>query len=268
MLSLGIYGNTKLKGNIMRKVTYHAEDLRELFRREKVLTMDAMKKALGTHVKMTVFRKLHTLCYRTSYSHAGKYYMLDEMADYDQHGLWSFGSIHFSRYGSLLRTIEALVCASEAGYFAYELQQILKVGVHGALLRLHSTGRLQRQKIAQGYLYMSLENWQLQLEHRKDAIEASVAAAQQDATDLDSPEIQKYLLRFLSTLNEKQRRLYVGFESMKLGWGGDTMMSRITGMNVKTIAQGRKELQSHNITCDRIRRAGGGRPPLEKKLKS
>lgn len=252
----------------MRKVTYHAGALRELFRREKVLTMDVMKEVLGTNVKMTVFRKLHALSYRTSYSHAGKYYTLDEIADYDQHGLWSFGSIRFSRYGSLLRTIEVLVCASEAGYFAYELQQILRVGVHGALFRLYSTGQLQRQQIAQGYLYMSLENWPLQLENRKDAIEASVMAAQQDATDFDSPQIRRYLLRFLSTLNEKQRRLYVGFESMKLGWGGDTKMSRITGMNVKTIAQGRKELQSHNIRCDRIRRAGGGRPPLEKKLKS
>jgi len=251
----------------MRTVTYHAEGLRELFRRERVLTMEAMKKVLGTNVKMTVFRKLRTLSYRTSYSHAGKYYTLDEIADYDQHGLWSFGSIRFSRYGSLLWTIEALVCASEAGCFASELQQILRVGVQEALLKLYSTDRLHRQQIDREYLYMSVENWRLQLENRKEALKASVTLAQGDGTDFDSPEIQKYLLRFLSTLNEKQRRLYVGFESMKLGWGGDTKMSRITGMNVKTIAQGRKELQSHAITCDRIRRVGGGRPSLEKKLK-
>lgn len=252
----------------MRTVTYHAENLRELFRKEKVLTMEAMKKALGTKVKMTVVRKLHTLCYRTSYSHAGKYYMLDEMADYDERGLWSFGSVRFSRHGSLLRTIEALVCGSEAGYYASELQEILRVGVQGALLKLHSTGRLLRQKIAQGYLYVSAENWPLQLENRKDVVEASLTAAQRDETDFGLPEIEKYLFGFLSILNEKQRRLYVGFESMRLGWGGDTKMSRITGMNVKTIAKGRQELRSHHISCDRIRRAGGGRPPLEKKRKS
>ena len=65
-------------------------------------------------------------------------------------------------------------------------------------------------------------------------------------------------------LNEKQRRLYVGFESMKLGRSGDLILSRITDMNVKTIARGRKELLSHDISPDRIRREGAGRPAIKK----
>lgn len=252
----------------MRTITIRAEDLQALFQRERVVTLDAMKRTLGTSVKMTVFRKLKTLSYCASYSHAGRYYTLDEIADYDKHGLWSFGQIRFSKYGSLIRTIEALVGAAEAGYFASELQQILKVGVQAALLKLYSEGRLHREKIAQGYLYMSVDNWQLQLGNRKHAIEASVAAAEQPATCYDAPGIRKCLVTFLSTLDEKQRRLYVGFESMKLGRGGDTTMSRITGMNSKTIAKGRKELQSHNISVDRVRAPGGGRHPLEKKRMS
>jgi hypothetical protein len=69
----------------------------------------------------------------------------------------------------------------------------------------------------------------------------------------------------LSTLDERQRRLYVGLESKKLGHGGDHQLSVITGMSVPTIARGRKELDQE-VRSARIRRPGAGRKPIEKKL--
>ena len=42
--------------------------------------MPELKKALGTDADVTVFRKLQQLAYRTSYSHRGSYYTLDETA--------------------------------------------------------------------------------------------------------------------------------------------------------------------------------------------
>jgi len=36
-------------------------------------------------------------------------------------------------------------------------------------------------------------------------------------------------------------------------------------MDVHTIARGRRELDAHDIQLDRIRKAGGGRPSVEKK---
>ena len=71
---------------------------------------------------------------------------------------------------------------------------------------------------------------------------------------------------FLSTLDEHQRRLYVGLESKKLGYGGDQQLALITGMNVETIAKGRHELEQAEPT-DRIRAPGGGRIPVEKKTR-
>jgi hypothetical protein len=72
-------------------------------------------------------------------------------------------------------------------------------------------------------------------------------------------------MRFLSSiLNEQHRRLYLGMESLKLGHGGDVRISEITGVNVKTIARGRDELQAQEITVDRIRQVGAGRPPVKK----
>ncbi|HPG30463.1 MAG TPA: hypothetical protein PLQ81_06720 [bacterium] len=39
-------------------------------------------------MKMTIFRKLKELSYITSYSHAGKYYTLNEIAKYNENGIW------------------------------------------------------------------------------------------------------------------------------------------------------------------------------------
>ena len=66
-----------------------ANDLRQLFRVHSILTLDELKSALGTQVAMTVFRKLRPLAYLSSYSHRGKYYTLNEIARFDQFGLWS-----------------------------------------------------------------------------------------------------------------------------------------------------------------------------------
>ena len=71
---------------------------------------------------------------------------------------------------------------------------------------------------------------------------------------------------FLSTLDEHQRRLYVGLESQKLGHGGDRQLAVITGMSVDTIAQGRHDLEQAEPT-ECIRTLGGGRWPVEKKTR-
>lgn len=249
----------------MRTVQYTTERLVKLFKRKSVLTLDMIKEALGTTVKMTAFRKLKTLSYRTSYSHAGRYYTLDERASYDENGLWSYNRIQFSNDGSLIKTIERLIDSAESGYFASELKRTLKVRVQDTLFKLYCSQKVIRKQIGGEYLYLSADKWQDQLERRKRLIEANEKEkGLYFQSGFDSPEVRSSLELFLSTLNEKQRRLYVGFESMKLGRGGDVLFSRITGMNVKTIARGRKELLSHDINPDRIRREGAGRPAVKK----
>lgn len=249
----------------MRPVQYSTEGLVRLFHQRTVLTLDIIAEALGTSVRMTVFRKLNSLSYRTSYSHAGKYYTLDEIARYDEYGLWSFNRIHFSKYGSLINTLAFLIDSAESGYFASELKRMLKVRVQDTLFKLYRRQKVSREQIGGEYLYLSTERWEDQLERRKRLIEASEKEkGLYFHSGFDSPEVRSCLQLFLATLNEKQRRLYVGFESMKLGRGGNVIISRITGMNVKTIARGRKELLSHDITPERIRREGAGRPSIKK----
>ena len=112
----------------------------ELFRRSKIATMPELKEALGTDVDVTVFRKLKELGYRTSYSHRGGYYTLKEISLFNDLGLWSFRSVWFSRYGTLVSTCEAFVSGSAAGYFAEELDNVLHVEAKAALLSYSNFG--------------------------------------------------------------------------------------------------------------------------------
>jgi hypothetical protein len=72
---------------------------------------------------------------------------------------------------------------------------------------------------------------------------------------------------FLSRLDEQQQRWYVALESKRLGHGGDTFLSLVTGMHVQTIRRGREELDAElaDRPTDRVRLPGGGRPLVEKK---
>ena len=71
----------------------------------------------------------------------------------------------------------------------------------------------------------------------------------------------------VSTLNEAQRRRYVGSMSQTKDGYSDRELWRITGLDVKTIRRGRREIASESAAQmgSRVRRAGGGRKRAEKK---
>ena len=88
-----------------------------------------------------------------------------------------------------------------------------------------------------------------------------------DASVLEvSPEEAKAaILLFYSLLDEQQRRLYAGLESLKLGRGGDRQLADFLGLDPHTVARGRQQLLSQDVEVDRARKAGAGRKRVEKK---
>ena len=251
----------------MRSETFHADDLVKVLRRSKIATMSELKKALGTDVDVTVFRKLKQLAYRTSYSHRGSYYALDETALFDQNGLWSFQSVWFSRHGTLLDTAQAWVEDSAAGRYVEELDSLLHVGTKEPLLRLVQSQRLVREPVEGLYLYCSIDpalrQRQLLARH---VLQAEPGLADSLVRGEGVPdELKAAMVLFMSMLNEKQRRLYAGLESLKMGYGGDRQMAEFIGMDPHTVAKGRRELLEQDLAVDRIRKTGGGRKRVEKK---
>jgi len=85
----------------------------------------------------------------------------------------------------------------------------------------------------------------------------------------DHPEkiLHHWMNVFFSRLDEQQRRWYAALEAQRLGHGGATLVSQITGIHVDTIRQGRYELEKdlEGRPVDRVRLPGGGRKPIEEK---
>ena len=102
----------------MRPTVFSADVLRRFLRKNRIATLPQLKHLLGTEAPITVFRKLKELSYRTSYSHRGCFYTLDEIATFDEQGLWSSDSVWFSRQGTLVATTEDCVTQSE-GLFRF-----------------------------------------------------------------------------------------------------------------------------------------------------
>jgi hypothetical protein len=85
------------------------------------------------------------------------------------------------------------------------------------------------------------------------------------ALQVSPDELKTAILLFYSLLDEQQRRLYAGLESIKLGRGGDTLLADFLALEPHTVARGRQQLLNQDVASDRTRRQGGGRVSTEKK---
>src|ERR1019366_8019494 len=251
---------------IMRPLSFDPQAIRKHLLRHKIATLPELKTALATSADPTVFRKLKLLVSLSSYPHRGSYYALREAARFDDAGLWSHDAVWFSRYGTLVSTIESFVNQSPRGWFADELADILHAEVQDPLHDLVRAERLRRSEVAGRFLYTSADSRQArdQLRARQTA-RAVPLVADPSALQGSPDELKAAILLFYSLLDEQQRRLFAGLESIKLGHGGDSVLAEFLGLDPHTVARGRQQLLDQNISTGRTRRSGGGRKPVEKK---
>ncbi len=249
----------------MRLAVFSANVLRRFLRRNRIATLPQLKQLLRTEADITVFRKLKELSYRTSYSHRGSFYTLDEIATFDDRGLWSFDAVWFSRYGTLVATAEDCVTQSRSGYFASELEEVLHVPVKEPLLQLVAQGRIARQPVSGLYLYCAGDprTRQRQLQARQALLGQAAAASAVLPSGNVFDELRAAIVLFAGLLDEQQRRLYAGLESLQLG--SDRQIAELLGLDPHTVAKGRRQLLAQDVEADRVRAAGGGRKPVEKK---
>lgn len=252
--------------NIMRPPSFDPQILRTYLRRHHIADLPTLKQALGTQADLTVFRKLQPLGYLSSYTHRGRFYTLREIARFDEDGLWSHEAVWFSRHGTLVNTLEAWVTQSSQGWFADELTDRLHVDVQDPLHDLVRRGRLRRVESTGRFLYTTAD-----ARRSKDQVRARRTAhavplvADATALAVSPDELKAAILLFYSVLDEQQRRLYAGLESIKLGRGGDTILATFLNLDPHTVARGRQQLLDHDVALARTRRVGGGRIPVEKK---
>lgn len=250
----------------MRTLSFEPEALRKHLLRHKIATLPELKEALGATADLTVFRKLKLLDYLSSYTHRGRYYALRETARFNDAGLWSHDSVWFSRHGTLVATIESFVNQSPRGWFADEMADALHAEVQDPLHDLVRGGRLRRTEVAGRFLYTSADGRQARDQIRtRQAASAVPLVADASALQVSPDELKAAILLFYSLLDEQQRRLFAGLESIKLGHGGDSAVATFLGLDPHTVARGRQQLLDQNVLSERTRRSGGGRKPVEKK---
>lgn len=269
MRLLALTSFSRWANSLIMSTRYPTDALAEFLKRHKIATRKQLEEELGNPARCTFFRKLGQLEYLSSYSHRGMYYTLKSVARFSSAGLWECKSVWFSRFGNLLDTAEAFVQRAEAGYSAPELMDILHVKTKHALGQLCRDGRLQREKIGPSYVYLSLDDdvARRQRKVREAHGRQSFAALIVKNPKLAEEEAKAALLLFCSILDEKQRRLYAGLESLKLGHGGDVHIASLLGMDPHTVARGRQELMGGELDSEGLRTEGGGRLPQEKKLR-
>ena len=253
----------------MRPTSFDASVLLRHLRRRMIADLPELKRILRTDTGLTVFRKLKQLDYLASYTHRGRFYTLGEIVRFDERGLWSHEAVWFSRYGTLLATVEAFVNSSAHGYYAPELADALHAEVQEPLRHLVQLQRLSRMEVDGRFLYTAIDN----PERRRQTLarrsaQAVPVAVHSAALQLSPDELKAAILLFYSLLDEQQRRLFAGLESIRVGHGGDTLLGDFLGLDVHTVARGRQQLLDQNVVSGRTRRAGGGRTATEKKRRT
>jgi hypothetical protein len=145
--------------------------LRQRFERQPVAELDDLCQTVKRSGR-TVFRALERLGYHSSYSHAGRYYTLRGIPQFDAHGVWFCRDVRFSRHGTLRATVEALVKQATAGFTHEELQALLALRVQDTLRSLVKAGRLGRERVQARYVYSDTapQSAAAQLEQRRQQL--------------------------------------------------------------------------------------------------
>lgn len=261
---------TTERGNIaiMNIPKYPSQSVAAFLKRRQIATIEQISAATANASQRTVFRILERLEYISSYTHRGKFYSLRSIAKFSLDGLWNVSAVWFSRSGNLLQTAVNWVNRSEAGCTAAELNQALHVETKHALTHLTRQCRLQRQAMSGRYVYFSADDAVAGQQRKRRAVHATAfrtAALIVSNPDLAVEEAKATVLLFFSMLNEKQRRLFAGLESLKLGYGGDAHIAALLGVDPHTVARGRQELGDGQVDGQTVRVAGAGRRSQEKK---
>lgn len=118
----------------------------------------------------------------TSYNQNGKYYTLPQVPRFDDHGLWRYKNVAFSRHGNLKKTVIHLVSVSPAGLSGKQLGEILGLSPQSFLHHFRQSPGIHREKHDGVFIYFSDVNevYEKQLQERTSVADRSTIATLSD----------------------------------------------------------------------------------------
>jgi hypothetical protein len=169
----------------MRTAVFQLQDILATFQKKKVLTKKELLEQAGCST-MTAWRLLRRHGYFTSYNDNARHYTIAGIPEFDEHGLWAFRGARFSKWGSLTRTIVALVENSTSGLTAEQLESTLSVpNVKPVLCRLIDQRLIAREKIGGPFVYFSLQQKHRAKQHQQRRQDLHQATAERRLPPLD-----------------------------------------------------------------------------------
>ena len=117
----------------------------------------------------TVQRKLKQLNVLKSYDYNGSYFVLEELSDFNEFGIWEHNNIHFSKYGSLKNTLIGIIINSEYGLKAVDIRKVMGIDTSSFLHHYRHCVEIRREKHGGNYIYFSsnVVQYSFQLANRK-----------------------------------------------------------------------------------------------------
>lgn len=181
---------------------------------------------------MTVVRALKKVGYYASYNYNAAYYVLRDVPEFDDWGLWAYRDIRFSRYRTLPATIVAVVEKAPAGLAVAELEERLQTKAGNMVSRLVSEGQVQRERLVGRHVVYLASDPELrtqQLEQRQRQLQQEAAHS---ATALPSGcsavDVIEVLRAMILALDDDPNRL-----ARRLQTGG----TRITAGQVRRVLE-------------------------------
>ncbi len=158
----------------MSTVKYSAKTIREQLETRTVESIRNLIQILGCS-SSTFYRLMDEIDYYTSYNHHRRYITLRDTPEFDQHGIWEYNGVRFSKWKTVPDTIVHIVNESEMGLAVYELSEMLKIRVNNQLQRLRKKDQIVRKRHGRNQIYYSaddlIRHQQIQRRHARTAPE-------------------------------------------------------------------------------------------------
>jgi hypothetical protein len=127
-----------------------------VFRRSRIMTITHLAQRLDSSIP-TVRNRLRSWRALTSYNRNGRYYALPNVAAFDEHGLWRYKGVCFSRWGTLKNTVRHLVRNSSMGLDASEIGRLVGLLPRSFMAQLPNVPGLRREKDEKRFVYYADE---------------------------------------------------------------------------------------------------------------
>lgn len=160
-------------------------DIINQFRKKVLMTLNGLSALLNVSVR-TVQRKLQQLDTIRSYDHNGRFFALNDAAQFNQYGIWEYDEIHFSKYGNLKKTLIQIIINSDAGINASEIRNILGLEPRSFLFQYKDTRDIKREKTDGCFVYFSSDpkRYNFQSKQRKNLTQNKLSSPLSDSVGI------------------------------------------------------------------------------------